>query len=99
MSDGAQVTAPAADSGMAALERLADAFDSDDFTISLSNEEGPPFSLTVASRHCPLREDIFVEGQFYWFGWAEPVGPVDEPAAAAAKIARVLRAVPEPTHG
>ena len=87
------------ESAHAALERLADAFDSDDFTISLSNEEGPPFSLTVASRHCPLREDIFVEGQFYWFGWAEPVGPVNEPAAAAAKIARVLRAVPEPTHG
>jgi hypothetical protein len=45
------------------------------------------------------RQFAYQRGQFYWFPWAEPVGPVNDPAATAAKLARVLRAVPEPSYG
>lgn len=82
-----------------ALERLAASFEPQDFTVTPTSEESGPPGLTVASRHCPLSDDVFVQGQFFWFAWGEPVGPVDDPVRAAAKISRVLRAVPEPSHG
>jgi hypothetical protein len=82
-----------------ALERLAAVFNPDDFAVTLTLDEGRPPRLSVSNLHCPLSEDVLSDGQRYWYPWAEPIGPVDDPAAAAAKIARVLRAVPEPSHG
>jgi hypothetical protein len=83
----------------AALECLAAEFNPADFAVTLTLDEGCPPRLTVTNRRCPLSETVFADGQFYWFAWAEPVGPVIDPVAAAAKLARVLRAVPEPSHG
>lgn len=92
-------TSPGDHADRVALESLAAAFDRQDFAVTLTGgEDGPP-RLTVASLHCPLSETVFADGQSYWFAWAEPIGPVNDPAAAAAKLARVLRAVPEPSHG
>lgn len=93
------MTETAPDGPQAALERLAHAFDPKYFATTLTAGDGQPPSLTVTSLHCPLTEQVFCDGQQYWFPWAEPIGPVSDPAAAAAKIARVLRAVPEPSHG
>jgi hypothetical protein len=82
-----------------ALERLASEFGPGDFTVTLAPpEEGPP-RLSIASRHCPLTEDIFCDGHRYWYPWAEPIGPVDDPVAAAEKLARVLRPARQPAHG
>lgn len=53
--------------------------------------------LTTASLYCPLAEGVLSDGQKYWYPWAEPIGPVSDPAAA--KIGRVLRAIPEPSRG
>jgi hypothetical protein len=83
----------------AALERLAAAFDRQDFAVTLTGEDGGPVMLTVTSLHCPLSENVLADGQCYWFAWGEPIGPVNDPAAAAAKLAYVLHATPEPTHG
>jgi hypothetical protein len=92
-------TGPAPGNPQVALERLDTEFDRDDFATMLTVDDGCPPRLTIASRHCPLSEDVLVEGQLYWFGWGEPIASVEDPAGAAAKIARVLRAVPEPSHG
>jgi hypothetical protein len=83
----------------AALERLADAFDEHHFSITLTAPDEHPPKLSISNRHCPLSEHVFADERFYWFAWGEPIGPVDDPVTAAAKIARVLRAVPEPSHG
>jgi hypothetical protein len=92
-------TCPGGHADRAALEGLAAAFDRRDFAVTLTGgEDGTP-RLTVASLHCLLSETVFVDGQSYWLAWAEPIGPVDDPVGAAAKLARVLRAVPEPSHG
>jgi hypothetical protein len=85
--------------GADALEALDDQFDPRDFVTVLYLDDGRPPRLTIRNRHCPLSEDVLSDGQQYWYPWAEPIGPVTDPAAAAAKIARVLRAVPEPSHG
>jgi hypothetical protein len=95
---GATVTQPHP-GAQAALESLAAEFNPADFAITLTLDEGCPPLLTVTNRHCPLSEQVLADGQSYWFPWAEPIGPVNDPAAAAAKLARVLRAVPEPSHG
>jgi hypothetical protein len=88
-----------AERARAALESLAAVLDPQDFAITLTLDEGCPPKLTVTSRHCPLTEHVLADARYYWFAWAEPIGPVSDPAATAAKLARVLRAVPEPSHG
>ena len=40
-----------------------------------------------------LSERVFVQGGKYQFSWAEPIAGCDQPAAAAAILARVLRTV------
>lgn len=55
--------------------------------------------LAISSRHAELAEDIYTDGRFYWWSWAEPIAAVGNPQAAATKISHVLHATPEPTHG
>jgi hypothetical protein len=51
--------------------------------------------LRVASKHADqLSEDIYAGRGHYWWSWAEPISPLTDPAAAAAKVARVLHAAP-----
>ena len=35
--------------------------------------------------------DAYARAGLYWWSWAEPLGPMDDPAAAARKITNVLR--------
>ena len=77
-----------------ALVRLAAALDPRDHSTTLTNGPGRPPRLTVASRHAQLAEDIYADGDSYFWSWAERLGPVGDPAAAARKITTVLRAAP-----
>lgn len=57
--------------------------------------EGRPPRLAVAHRRLPLTEDIYADGYCFWWGRAERMGQVTNPAAAAETVARRLRAIPE----
>jgi hypothetical protein len=85
--------------GPAALERLAAALSSHDFAAILVTGDGRVPHLHVTSRHAQLGDDIYVQTGSYWWSWAERIGPLDDPLAAAQKVTAVLRTAPEPTHG
>jgi len=75
----------------AALESLADALDPRDHVTALVAEQGRIPRLTISSRHTSLTEDIRADSGLFWWSWAEPLGPMDDPAAAARRITNVLR--------
>jgi hypothetical protein len=83
----------------AALESLADALDPRDHATALVAEQGRIPCLTISSRHTSLTEDIRADSGLFWWSWAEPLGPMDDPAAAARKITNVLRTAREPSPG
>ncbi len=76
-----------------ALERLADALDSAEFTTALVTGTGRRPVLTVASRRTRAAEDIYADGWFWW-SWAERIAPADDPVTAAHLITAMLRATP-----
>ena len=81
---------------IAALETLASEIDPGEYSTAIVCHGGVP-CLRVASLQAPqLAEDIYAGRGWFWWSWAERLTPCEEPAAAAAKVARVLRAVPEP---
>ncbi|HEY5990293.1 MAG TPA: hypothetical protein VIV12_28490 [Streptosporangiaceae bacterium] len=82
-----------------ALERLAAELDPRAFATTLVAGEGRVPCLSVASRNAGLAENIYAEGGWFWWSWAERLTPVAEVSAAAAKVAGVLRLTPEPAHG
>lgn len=89
---------PPADSRKA-LERLAGQLDSGTLAVTLVTGNGWP-SLKVTSRHASqLTEHIYASSGWFWWSWAERLAPVDDLAAAAAKITRVLRAASQPADG
>jgi hypothetical protein len=75
----------------AALERLAAALSQRDFATTLVTGGGRAPRLTVTSRHAPLSEEIWADCGAYRWSWAEPIGDVGDPLAAAQKIANVLQ--------
>lgn len=82
-----------------ALERLAAALDSRDYTAKvMADESGRPY-LAVSSRHAQLSEVIYANANSYWWPWGQPIAAVGNPQAAASKISHVLAATPEPAHG
>ena len=83
----------------AALETLATALDPDDFATTLTTGDGRPPRLTVTSRHAQFGDDIYADHQWYWWSFAERIGAVDDPLAAAQIVAGVLRAAPAPSRG
>jgi hypothetical protein len=85
--------------GHAALVALAAALDPRDFATTLTAPPGRPARLSVTSRHAAIGDDIYAENQAYWWSWAERVGPLGDPAAAARKISSVLRTTPLPVRG
>jgi hypothetical protein len=95
----AAVTVPDPAGVTAALERLDAELDRNDFATTLTTGDNRPSRLTVRSRHAQIEDDIYADSEWYWWSWAERIAPVDEPAAAAQKIAAVLHAGPEPTDG
>jgi hypothetical protein len=74
----------------AALESLAAALDPRDHVTALVAEQGRIPCLTISSRHTSLTEDIRADSDLFWWSWTEPLGPMDDPAAAARKITNVL---------
>lgn len=83
-----------------ALKQLAACFSPDHYRATLVTRPGQPPCLTVTNRHATLlTEDIYAGHGWYWWPWAERLAPVTDPATAAARITRVLRARAEPAHG
>ena len=83
----------------AALVALAAALDPREFAVTLTTRPGRRPCLSVTSRHAAIGDDITADPTAYWWSWAERIGPVHDPHAAARKISAVLRVVPEPVHG
>jgi hypothetical protein len=83
----------------AALEQLAAALSPLDFAAILVTGDSRVPHLHVTSRHAQLGDDIYAQNGSFWWSWAERIGPLDDPLAAARKVAAVLRAAPEPSHG
>jgi hypothetical protein len=78
----------------AALERLAAALDPRDYSTTLVASPGLTPHLMVTSRHADFGDDIYADHQSYWWSFAEWIATVDDPLAAARKVASVLRTVP-----
>ena len=92
MNDEQQPTAPRDH-----LENLAAALDPGQYTAVLLGEGEMP-CLRVSNRLAHrLSEDIYAGRSYFWWSWAERITSCDDSAGAAAKVAYVLRAVPEPT--
>jgi hypothetical protein len=76
------------------LEKLAAELDGQKFAVSLVAGRDKRPRLTITNREAlQLTENIYCDGDFYWWGWAERIGPVGDMATAVAAIAQVLRAV------
>ena len=83
----------------AALVALAAALDPREFAVTLTTRPGRRPCLSVTSRHAAIGDDITADHRAYYWSWAERIGPLHDPPAAARKISAVLRAIPEPAHG
>ena len=83
----------------AALVALAAAIDPREFATTLHVPHGRPERLNVTSRRADIGDDITADHAAFYWSWAERIGPISDPAAAARKISSVLRTTPEPAHG
>jgi len=92
------VTAPAADSAPAALERLATAL-GPRFSTTLVTREARRPCLAVTSRDTAAGDNIYADAAAYWWSWVEWIASASDPLAAAGEISRVLGTWPEPSHG
>jgi hypothetical protein len=54
-----------------------------------------PYLDVRNSRASALSEQVYAQGESYWWSWAERIAPRDQVATAAGILARVLRAVGE----
>lgn len=74
------------------LEELATEIEALGLHAALRQPPGRPPCLHVRNPHASaLTENVSVQSGRYYFSWAEPIAGCDEPAAAAAVLARVLR--------
>ena len=83
----------------AALVALAAALDPRVFATTLTSRPGRRPCLSVTSRHAQIGDDIGADHRAYYWSWAERIGPVTDPQAAARKVSAVLRMVPGRSHG
>ena len=90
---------PGSSGTKAALEALAAALDPRDYITTLVSGQGRTPHLTVISRHADFGDDIYADGQSYWWSFAERIAAVDDPLAAARKVTSVLRITPESSRG
>jgi hypothetical protein len=87
---------PGTDAGQADLASLASELIARGYTADLRTPCGGLPCLRVANPGAPaLTEKVYAQGGNYWYSWAEPIAACDEPAAAAATLARVLRTAGE----
>jgi hypothetical protein len=95
---------PAADATTAtqALEALASELTAQGWTARLHTPDGRLPSLYVQNPDAEkLSEHIYAgpsaDGTWsYWWSWADTIAPAADPAGAAARITRVLRAASQP---
>jgi hypothetical protein len=81
--------------GTAELEKLAVELGACGFTTTITIPDGHLPCLTVSNPEASaLSETILASQGFYWWSWAERIGPVGDVAAVASRIARVLAVVP-----
>jgi hypothetical protein len=86
------------DGPVTALEKLAAELDGPTFEAQVVTGHGQPPFLHVRNRDASmLNEDIYAVRDWFWFGWAECIAPLDDVAAAAHRIAYVLHADGEPS--
>jgi hypothetical protein len=84
------------DTDMAALERLASELIARGFHADLRTPGGGMPCLVVRNpRANVLAEMVYAGEGSYWWSWREKITGTDQPQAAAAILARVLRAVGE----
>ena len=77
---------------VADLERLAAELTARGFRTSLHAPPGRLPCLDVTNpRASVLAERVYAQAGSYWYSWAERIACCDEPATAAATLARVLR--------
>jgi len=78
------------------LEKLAAELGARGFAATITISDGRPPYLTAWNPDASaLTEMILVDQGFYWWSWAERIGPASEAAAAASRVANVLADVPD----
>jgi len=96
------MTAPAAPgvpATVAALERLAAAISPGEFAITLTTGTGRRPRLTVCSRSGSAAEDVYADGNgWFWWPWAERIAGTADPLTAAYRVSAALRG-PAPAGG
>ena len=84
-STGAEITS---------LEELATEADALGLCAAVREPAGHPPYLHIRNPEASvLTEKVFVQDGKYQFSWCEPIAGCDQPATAAAILARVLRTV------
>jgi hypothetical protein len=87
------------DAAVMALERLAAELDPGEFATTLVAGDARVPYLDVATRSPQLSETIYVLDGSFWWSWQERLTPITDVPTAAARVAAVLRLMPEPAHG
>ena len=82
----------------AALVALAAALDPREFAVTLTNRPGRGPNLSVVSRYAQIGDDISADNRAFYWSWAERIGPLGDPQAAARKVSAVLRPLSWPSH-
>ncbi|MGH3158410.1 MAG: hypothetical protein ACRDNF_17805 [Streptosporangiaceae bacterium] len=65
-------------------------------TILRTPASAEPCLHVVNPRATALSEQVYAHGGNYLYSWGQPIAACDQPAAAAAILARVLRAAATP---
>ena len=74
------------------LGRLAAALTARNYQADMRVPPGSPPYLDVRNPHASvLSERVYVQADAYWYSWCERIAGCDQPDAAAAALARVLR--------
>jgi hypothetical protein len=87
----------AADEVISHLEALAADLKGRGFTTTITPDGRYPSVRVVSSTTAQLSEQVYAapasDGSvWFWWSWAERIAPVEDPGAAAARIAHVLAA-------
>jgi hypothetical protein len=77
----------------AALEELAAELARRGYEAKLIAPEGREPWLAVRNPHAPmLAEAVMAHAEWFWWPWADRIGPAGDVPAAADRVARVLSA-------
>jgi hypothetical protein len=78
------------------LEKLAVELAVRGFPTTITTPDGRPPYLTAQNPDTSaLSVMILADQGFYWWSWAERIGPASDVASAARRIAHVLAGVPD----